>query len=98
LRIATFSDLKPPPTGVVSDAISLDRVQRVLRQQFPRLLLGCHAGELKIVRQPRADGVEHAEGGVHDFGADAVAPDDGDLLRHAAFPVVIKRLNVNRPL
>ena len=46
------------------------------------LFQGHQAGVGVFVFQPSLELVEHEQGGVHDFRANAVAADDRNFLRH----------------
>src|SRR5690606_40360022 len=64
------------------DAVAGDRVQRRGRQQLAGLLERDYAGVGELVLQPGLQCIEHVQGRVHDFRADAVATDDRNGLSH----------------
>ncbi|MNT11685.1 hypothetical protein D3C72_1465780 [compost metagenome] len=64
------------------DLVARDRFQGHRRHQIAVLLQGHQAGVGVFVLQASLELVEHEQGGVHDFRANAVAADDRNFLRH----------------
>ena len=79
LRRATLTLWNPPAIGVVTgpfkpDAGALQRIEHVLRQISPldcSIIVACQFDALPFDRD--AGGLDGANGGVGDFGSDAVA-------------------------
>ena len=87
LRSSTLIELKPSPTGVVSGLLSAMRCLRIASSvaagsSSPCFSSADQAGVDEFVLQAELHRVEHVQGGVHDFRADAVAADHRDGLRH----------------
>jgi hypothetical protein len=87
LRNSTLIELKPSPTGVVSGDFSATRV-RVMESMVaagsssPCFSSAARPALGELVLQAALQRIEHPQGGVHDFGADAVAADDRDRRGH----------------
>ncbi len=64
------------------DTVFLDGIQRCLRHQRAVLLERDQSRIDKLIGQPALEGLQHLQGGVHDFGADAVAFDHCYCLAH----------------
>ena len=63
-------------------AVAVDGVEGGGGQQFALLLVGAQAGFDEVIGEADLQRIEHLQGGVHDFRADAVATDHRDGLGH----------------
>ena len=87
MRRPTFTERKPPPTGVVigpfsADAVVADRIEDVVRKRVAAVLV--HHVRARVADVPiegDAGRLEHAAGGLRQLWAGAVAGDQGDPVR-----------------
>src|SRR5690625_2016122 len=66
---------------------AFDGIQSGAGQELSRFFPGGQARLLKFIFMAGTGRIENAQGCVHDFGAYAVAPANGDTLRQATVPV-----------
>ena len=78
---------KPPPMGVVMGPLSAtllrskESIER-LRQVLLVFLVGLGAGFLRVPVELHPGGLEDADGGRGDLGANAIAGNEGDCVGH----------------
>ena len=82
-----MTERKPPPRGVVIGPLMAILFWRTDSRTSsgrtePYFSSGVEAGFAVLEVEGDAGGLEDADGGVHDLGADAVAGDNGDAVRH----------------
>ena len=85
MRRVTLMLLKPPPMGVVTgpferDLVALDRFVEGGGNVFAEDFEGLGAGGEALPLPLDAGGFEDADDGLRDFGADAVAGNEGDFV------------------
>ncbi len=87
LRSVTLMLLNPPPIGVVTGPLSatllrFDGFGEIGRDVFAEDLEGFGPGGEALPFELHAGGFEDADDSLRDFGADAVAGDEGDFVCH----------------
>ncbi len=87
MRRVTLMLLNPPPIGVVTgpfkrDLVALDGVVEVGGNVLAEDLEGLGAGGEALPLPLDAGGFKDADDGLRDFGADAIAGNEGNFVRH----------------